>query len=321
MSSPFANPAATWPSSASPHSLASDWPSSDGDLFAAQQPIRKTQSQRHAMRLLVHDNQHQPQVTARLPDRWRGAGEKSRWQKQETGFRIEPSTEANAAFDWLEYVHWPCTADSRTRGVASPILDNDSYNQGETKRSLNSVSDVMVSCRLRTTGTGRFALAAIDGDQRFEIEIEPRQRLVLRSGDQTLLDRPLQTNFARAEESMSNSAFAISRCCSSSTAEPSSATTTHVPTARGREPLHPLAIGAQSIGLEIDELRVWRDIHYLDPQGLPRPWTTSAPLPAGQFALLGDNQPVSIDSRHWEPAGIPRHAILGHVYQPFWTAQ
>ena len=293
----------------------------EGDLFGTQQPIRKTQSQRHAMRLLVHDNQHQPQLTTTLLNRWRGAAEKSRWQKQVAGYRIEPSTEANAAFDWLEYVHWPCTADSRTRGVASPILDNDSYNQGETKRSLNSVSDVMVSCRMRTTGTGRFALAAIDGDQRFEVEIQPEQRLVLRSGDQTLLDQPLKMTFVRR----SGVHVEFGLCDQQVLLVIDGRTVLRHdytrPDGPRPEPLHPLAIGAQAIGLEIDQLRVWRDIHYLDPQGLPRPWTTAAPLADGHFALLGDNQPVSIDSRHWEPVGIARHAILGHVYKPFWTAK
>ncbi len=73
--------------------------------------------------------------------------------------------------------------------------------------------------------------------------------------------------------------------------------------------------------IQIDNLKVWRDVYYLDPQGLSRDWTAGARLGADEYFLLGDNQPVSIDSRHWEPPSVLRRAIVGHVYRSFWTAQ
>ena len=82
-------------------------------------------------------------------------------------------------------------------------------------------------------------------------------------------------------------------------------------------PLHPLAIGASGLEVELSELRVWRDIYYLDDRGLPGKWE-APPLASGQVALVGDNPPVTIDSRHGEPAAIPHGAILGRVYRPFW---
>jgi len=59
----------------------------------------------------------------------------------------------------------------------------------------------------------------------------------------------------------------------------------------------------------------WPQVHYLDPAGLARDWTAVAPLAADEYFLLGDNQPVSIDSRHW--GGISRQAILGLVRPRF----
>jgi len=64
--------------------------------------------------------------------------------------------------------------------------------------------------------------------------------------------------------------------------------------------------------------RIWRDIYYLDPDGLSRPWQAPSPLTQDEYALLGDNQPVSVDSRHWTPAGVRKQEILGIVYRPFW---
>jgi hypothetical protein len=82
-----------------------------------------------------------------------------------------------------------------------------------------------------------------------------------------------------------------------------------------------MAIGAAGIGLQIEGLRVWRDVYYLDPQGLSRRWEVQAPLGADEFALLGDNQPVSIDSRQWDPPAVGRRAVSGRVYRPFWSAR
>jgi hypothetical protein len=84
------------------------------------------------------------------------------------------------------------------------------------------------------------------------------------------------------------------------------------------EALHPLAIGSAGTGLEVSDLRVWRDIYYLEPKGTGRNWQAEAPLPKGKLALLGDNASVSIDSRQWL-SGVPGTSIRGLVYRPFWT--
>jgi hypothetical protein len=58
-----------------------------------------------------------------------------------------------------------------------------------------------------------------------------------------------------------------------------------------------------------DNLRVLRDIYYLDAQNLGGEWKSTA---SAGYGLLGDNPPVSIDSRHWDHA-IRREQILGRV--------
>jgi hypothetical protein len=220
--------------------------------------------------------------------------------------------------DWLQYEHWPCTADPRSRGVASPVLDNDTFNQGETQRSLNAVRDVLVSCRLRATGPGRLSLVAVDGQQRFEIYIQPQGRVVLRRGGETAVDLPATADFARRAHDIE---FGL--CDQQVLLAVGGRTIIRYaydrPAGEPSEPLHPLAIGSCGIGLTIDKLSVWRDDYYLDPQGLPRRWAFESPLPPHHVALLGDNQPVSIDSRHWQPPGIAERLVLGRVDRPFWA--
>ncbi|MEO1498174.1 MAG: signal peptidase I [Planctomycetota bacterium] len=58
----------------------------------------------------------------------------------------------------------------------------------------------------------------------------------------------------------------------------------------------------------IKNLRLYRDVYYEAPPGVS--WT----LGADEFFVVGDNQAISRDSRHWDaPAGVPGRLILGIV--------
>lgn len=162
-------------------------------------------------------------------------------------------------------------------------------------------------------------LAAVDGQQRFELEIEPRQRLVLRRGAEVLLDQPLKLSLGRGTNKLE---FGL---CDQQVLLAIGGRTIvrHAyerPAGPQPEVLHPLAIGSGGVGLSVDELRVWRDIYYLDPQGLPRTWRLAPALAAQEIAVLGDNQPVSVDSRQFDPPGILLRTVRGRVERPFWMA-
>jgi hypothetical protein len=160
-------------------------------------------------------------------------------------------------------------------------------------------------------------LAATDGEQRVEIEIQPAREVSLRLNGERVLTRSISQSFRGPVDLefglcdgqvflVANGQPIISHSYSRRQPSPSV--------------LHPLAIGASQHRVAVQRLRVWRDIYYLDPRGLPGRWTSLEKLDADAVALLGDNQPVSVDSRHREPPGIPRSALLGLVYKPFWAA-
>jgi hypothetical protein len=67
------------------------------------------------------------------------------------------------------------------------------------------------------------------------------------------------------------------------------------------------------MSLDLHRLQVFRDLHYLDPQGLGRDWIAPAKLEPDEVLVLGDNVPVSRDSRHSHPAAVPRTRWLGRV--------
>jgi type IV secretory pathway protease TraF len=300
-----------------------------GDLFVNGRILRKTAKEWNSSRQLVHDNTRLPPplgdgrgegsiTTARLPPRWRPTSENSSWEPIPTGFRAAPSSNDDT-IDWIHYENWKCTADPRSRGVASPVVDNDSYNQGETGRPLNFVTDVMLNCRLSVIGQGQFILAATAKDLRFEVTIESKNRVTLRAGSRVLATKRLRTDLSRRaielDFGLCDQQILLVIDGREVLRHPYEPSTNSV-----AEPLHPLALGTKGLTVEFQQPRVWRDIYYLDPHRLSRHWELPAPLAAHEYALLGDNQPVSVDSRHWQPAGIPLSAILGHVYPPFWAS-
>ena len=289
-----------------------------GDLVVDDRLVRKSWEELAQVRVLVHDNNFQPRKSTGVPDRWQRVGESS-WHSALTGFRCQPGREP---WQWLEYSHHQMFGwHSRTR--QSPVLDLDSYNPLET-RLLNSVPDVFVSCRLRASGgEGQFAFAAIDGDARFEATIDPRrqtaelaeigpqdQRRVVARQPEIFLD--LGDRFVAVEFGLCDQQVFL-RLAGRQLFRHD-----YTRSSVKRDALHPLAIGSKGLALAVDELRVWRDIYYLAPDGSGSDWSLPAEVSAGSLPLLGDNTTVSVDSRNWTSGVLPDQ-VRGIVYKPFWA--
>jgi hypothetical protein len=286
-----------------------------GDLYIDGQIVRKSITELREVRVLVHDHAFAPQKTPDLPPRWQAANSPSKWEGQGHTFEITATADD---FDWLEYHHWRCTESSAPRTQAVPILDNDSFNQN-LSRQLNPVTDVLLSCRVKATGDGPLALAVIDGSERFEVHIEPKaQRVALLQNGRRILQQPLGINLSRHESSIE---FGL--CDQQVLLAVAGRTVFLRPYERQGAPqsdvLNPLVIGARDMTATISGLRVWRDLYYLEPLDTPRPWKADQPLASGQFALLGDNPPASIDFRRWPGGrGVSQADILGPVTRPCW---
>lgn len=69
-------------------------------------------------------------------------------------------------------------------------------------------------------------------------------------------------------------------------------------------------LGTTSGAFRIRELRIYRDIHYLSEPGQH---ACEGPLQLGndEFFFLGDNSPVSLDSRGWKNPTVPRRLLVG----------
>jgi signal peptidase I len=226
---------------------------------------------------------------------------------------VDSQSASVSGYDWLTYRHWRCFSSPLPRTDEYPILDNNGYNQDES-RQLQRVTDLLLICRICVvSGTGSLALRADDGRDRFEVTLNPgtRRGRLYRNGRGLLtaaLPRAAYANGVNIELALCDQRISLA------IDEQTVLEHDYTPSAEAFHPTpHPLSIGARALGISVRRLQVFRDINYLDPVGLPRDWVSPRPLAADQFFVLGDNPPRSRDSRQDPQGGVSRQLLLGKV--------
>jgi hypothetical protein len=78
-----------------------------------------------------------------------------------------------------------------------------------------------------------------------------------------------------------------------------------------RVPLHrPAQIAATGGDFRIQHLQLYRDVYYT-PKGTAGQQPEGLQLADDEFFVLGDNSPVSVDSRLWDQPAVKREALIG----------
>jgi signal peptidase I len=292
-----------------------------GDLFLDSGILRKSLEQLRQLAILVHDNHYRPTIDNSLPPRWQSDTPDSQWRARGDGFQFNPpassqgdvaAADSHQQFDWLTYRHWRCTENPLPRSDESPVLDNDFYNAG-LSRQLQNVVDLMLACRLEFSGRGSLAFRIHDGREVFVVEFSPDHgEIHLLRGDKhvisTRLPQPIAGREVIFELALCDQQVLVAidrQIVIDQRYEPS--------TAPFRPTSRPLGIGALGLSLCIDRLQVFRDVYYLDPLCAGIAWSLEKPLPKDEFILLGDNAPISTDSRHWPNAAVSRKLMMGKV--------
>jgi signal peptidase I len=275
-----------------------------GDVYINGQIARKELPVQRAVAQLVHraawDRDH------KRPPRWRSEGQLSAWQMAAEGFRhrpADPATPRTTSVDWLGYHH---LADQ-------PVRDALAYNAGVT-RTLHPVTDLMLSCQAQMTGAGQLRLQADDGRQRFDLWLPSHGGAIRleRSGRQ-VAQAPLPDGYFRTPRRLVLSLFDSQLLLAIDARV--ALRYVYRPTDRhDRPPSRPLAIGTRRLDVVIRSLAVWRDIYYTQPRW--GRWAVRGPYQLGRDELfvLGDNSPISDDSRSWlNGGGLPKRLLVGTV--------
>ena len=299
----------------------------DGDVRIDGAVARKSLDEIRATRIPVFDNQFRPRDAERFP-RWAFRADRSRrfrstgWASAGTGFVHEATSATDEGEDWLEYRHW-----DPDRAQYGPIRDSYPYNGGD-QRGGHPVRALVFEARL----SPRDDVAGVDlriahGADLFRVHLPVDGRgpvAVTRNGrvqGVTNIRGGLRSSPAAGPTWATVELALVDRRLSLAIdgkllfdpidfESPASA------------PLgtpSPVALGLVNGSLAVEDLRIYRDIYYTGElfAGVRRPFAVEEPftLREGEFFVLGDNSPVSNDSRFWNDRPVVRRGqFLGKPF-------
>lgn len=291
----------------------------DGDVHIDGQIARKSIELQRRMWVPVHSLRSQPEVA----EGWRGERPDSRWRRQggELVFDSTVSIPENNRLDWLVYRNLRRARDaSSERFVERPIVDHLAYNQHRFRREehYRPVRDLAVRGWLTASGPGRLVFLATDGQHRFECEINLRDRRAeLRHGDHRVAVAVLPDNALTAETLVEFSLvdrqvlFALSEA-------PLFPAYHFLPADRPVQPTtRPFAIAALGSQVRLTGLTVLRDVYYTDVFASGPSWAIDVPYQLGsdEVFVVGDNSPLSDDSRTWSAGpGLSTELLVGKPF-------
>jgi hypothetical protein len=202
------------------------------------------------------------------------------------------------------------------RSHEGPIVDVYGYNHPEAGDEATCIHDLMLEAIVaRTRGDGEWRVQMSDGWHEFTVVFDIGRRQVRLHNDDT--EQPLATaplpDGAFADETIVEVSLFDRQVLVAIDGElPFAALPYAAPGALRRMTSTPVRIGAEELDLHLAHLRLYRDVHYTARQVPGRDEATH--LGADEFFMLGDNSPVSLDSRAWDAPAIPRKLLIGKPF-------
>ncbi len=295
----------------------------------------------------VFDSKWQPPESDLVPNRLLPERDGSCWVRVGNSFQFTENGATESAlfneqsglesaalgdrWDWLTYRHWRCFAQHGSRFVEYPINDNYGYNQS-LSRKMNIVSDLVITANLSCSKDAmlRVKTSAWPG-MRLEVD---RREGICRVWSASNQFKPKTTPLVNLKND--RLILVVSTLGGERDLKIGGRSVIRVPNLgrpdwtqsdgkqREADELKPryfdLAGGRGEVLLE--RLTIGRAIYYFAKgvHGSNRVTRKAVSEEGQQFSLaddeyflLGDNVPVSRDSRHFEPAGIGRANIIGRV--------
>lgn len=299
----------------------------DGDLFIDGKIARKAPAEQRALRILVFDQEHPSDEADQFP-RWVSRrGEQGRpmetgWRRDGGILKHEPKSGLDAEEDWLYYRHW-----DRARQDYGQIRDDCPYN-GADFPAENRIRDVMVEAKVALgTDVRALILRITSGGDAFRVTIpaDSRGPVVVRRNGRELEARNQRGGLSTSSggsplrQSLEASVFDRRLCVAIDGVPLFDPIDYDDPQGRSDSQISPIAIGVIGGSVALEGLKVYRDVYYTERlESVPtRPFAVGEPYQLGpdEFFVLGDNSPLSNDSRFWPGSPVVRREWF--VGKPF----
>jgi signal peptidase I len=298
-----------------------------GDLYINNKIERKSLVELRAMRQLVYDNEYIPEDSNRFPRFvFRRGRERttspSGWKSEGTGFRHEPTEGGESVIDWLDYRHWD--SDS---GRYGNVRDYNSYNGGDL-RCDHTISDLMLDAKVSLRPTARDLVIRIstmgeivhvtlpvDGNSRPEVRRNSRAMTIKNPSAILLSSSAEAPRYVHVEVAVVDRRLIVA-LDGQNAFDPidfDSVMASSTPFAT------PISLGVRGGGVSLSSIKIYRDVYYTSSlAGTPQiPFGVTDPYLLGpnEFFVLGDNSPVSNDSRFWESSPVVKRGdFLGKPF-------
>ena len=276
----------------------------------------------------VHDSRFAAKHSE-VPLRWRPLATESNWEKTPRGYQYLSAAVVSGQekpLDWIGYHHLDFhRGHSR---ATDQITDNYAYNQTLSRR-LHSTDDLILSAQVQCHGSGSLFFQVgtcrlqLDCDQESDQGcgklLDSGKQIAEFAWDSQRLQSPAQVEVATVDKRFF---FVIDdRVVFSFDLESRSTIFPPDPSEPGlvqeEENVSRLAVGSQSLRVTVSDLRVRRDVYYTpEIVGVLANRTGDYRLGEDEFFVLGDNSPVSLDSRRDAAVAIVHRAdLLGRVWR------
>lgn len=283
----------------------------NGNIIANQELVRKPLELQKQMRVLVCDSKFQSTPSLN----WILTPENN-WKFANGIFQMR-SPPATAQMDWFNFHYQKNYYRTDDKTADSVLEDFYGYNQS-LSRKLNPMDEVFVELSTQISG-GILGWRFGNQDDLYEFQIHEAlsEIQIFRNRPETgpltklhtaVIAPALKTNMpARIEFS---SFDRVLRVIVNGTE-----LWTHRLDASSKAPQKTLlSFGGNSAAIKIERIRIWRDLYYFDTNPTQdTPNSPSMTTKAG-FFVIGDNVPLSHDSRHWKRPGVAIETVKGKVF-------
>ena len=195
----------------------------------------------------------------------------------------------------------------------SPVLDDYGYNHWHGGTPKAAVRDLMISAEVTIgNGEGKFAVQMTDGGKIYELVIDARareMRLGLAHDAKPVHTTRLPDDFLGRQVLVEMSLFDQQVLVALDGQPVFRPWRIEAPDQSVPAPRKPVRLGAAGFAVRVDHLRLFRDVYYTQTEE-----QSEYELADGEYYVLGDNSPVSHDSRRWPHPAVHERLFLGKPF-------